>query len=120
MLRTDLAASLRDRFEDDGFLFPDYDGYCFANVPGAVASLLGADAGRSLPADTFDGVDTDEEDDVTQVQLTFGPFSEEDLSVLDDHLGDIKEFSPEKRREVLVGHFKRLNMAGVRFEAHAD
>ncbi|WP_257300164.1 alkaline phosphatase family protein [Haloarchaeobius sp. FL176] len=59
MLRTDLAVSLRDRFEDDGFLFPDYDGYCFANVPGAVASLLGADAGRSLPADTFDGVDTD-------------------------------------------------------------
>ncbi|MFC4406186.1 alkaline phosphatase family protein [Haloarchaeobius iranensis] len=60
MLRTDVAASLRDRFEDDGFLFPDYDGYCFANVPGSVASLLGADAGRSLPADTFGGVDTDD------------------------------------------------------------
>lgn len=59
MLRTDVAASLRDRFEEDGFLFPDYDGYCFANLPGSVASLLDADAGRSLPADTFDGVDTD-------------------------------------------------------------
>jgi hypothetical protein len=59
MLRTDLAASLRDRFEDDGFLFPDYDGYCFANVPGSAALLLDADLGRSLPVDTFEGVDTD-------------------------------------------------------------
>jgi len=59
MLRTDVAASLRDRFEDDGYLFPDYDGYCFANLPGSVASLLDADAGRTLPLDTFDGVDTD-------------------------------------------------------------
>ncbi|MFD1645123.1 alkaline phosphatase family protein [Haloarchaeobius litoreus] len=59
MLRTDVAASLRDRFEDDGYLFPDYDGYCFSNLPGSVASLLDAAAGRTLPADTFDGVDTD-------------------------------------------------------------
>lgn len=59
MLRMDVAASLRDRFEDDGFLFPDYDGYCVSNLPGTVASLLDADLGRSLPADTVDGVDTD-------------------------------------------------------------
>ncbi|WP_440991371.1 alkaline phosphatase family protein [Haloarchaeobius baliensis] len=59
MLRTDVAASLRDGFEDDGYLSPDYDGYCFANLPGSVASVLDADAGRSLPADTFDSIDTD-------------------------------------------------------------
>ncbi|WP_435349033.1 alkaline phosphatase family protein [Haloarchaeobius sp. HRN-SO-5] len=59
MLRTDLAASLRERCGDAGYLFPDYDGYCFANVPGSVASLLGAEAGRSLPGDVFDGVDVD-------------------------------------------------------------
>ncbi|USZ68164.1 alkaline phosphatase family protein [Halorussus salilacus] len=58
MLRTDLAESLRAEFGEDGSLLPDYGGYCFANVPHTVASVLGADTGRTLPDDTLAGVDT--------------------------------------------------------------
>lgn len=59
MLRTDLADRLRSRTVAEGFLRPDYDGYCFANVPGTAASVLGADLSRSLPEDVLAGVDTD-------------------------------------------------------------
>ncbi|WP_121822776.1 alkaline phosphatase family protein [Halostella salina] len=58
MLRESVERRLRDDHGEDGFLFPAYEDYCFANVPHTVASLLGADTGRSLPADVFDGVDT--------------------------------------------------------------
>lgn len=59
MLRTDVADDLRRKFEDDGYLFPDYEGYCFANIPHTVASLLGVETGRTLPDDVLAGV-TDE------------------------------------------------------------
>jgi predicted AlkP superfamily pyrophosphatase or phosphodiesterase len=38
---------------------PDYEGYCFANVPGTVGDVLGVDVGRSLPTDALAGVETD-------------------------------------------------------------
>ena len=59
MLRTDAADALRAEFGEDGYLFPDYEGYCFANVPHTVTSVLGADTGRTLPEDALAGVDTD-------------------------------------------------------------
>ena len=55
MLRDELAASLRKEREEDGYLFPDYGGYCFANVPHTAASLLGVETGRTLPETAFDG-----------------------------------------------------------------
>jgi predicted AlkP superfamily pyrophosphatase or phosphodiesterase len=58
VLGTDLADRLRSRTVADGYLRPDYDEYCFANVPGTAASVLGADLDRSLPDDVLDGVDT--------------------------------------------------------------
>jgi hypothetical protein len=61
VLRTDLAAALRDDELAPGFVTPDWDGYCFGNVPDTVRSLCGADARRPLPDDVFDGVDTDAE-----------------------------------------------------------
>jgi hypothetical protein len=45
----------------DGFLRPDYEDYCFANVPATAAASLGVDLGRTLPQDTTAGVDTDAE-----------------------------------------------------------
>ena len=59
MLRTAVEKALLDEYEDDGYLFPDYPAYSFANVNPTVLSLLGADVDRSLPADVFDGVDVD-------------------------------------------------------------
>ncbi|WP_277553343.1 alkaline phosphatase family protein [Halobaculum limi] len=35
----------------DGYVFPDYENYCFANVPGTVADVLGVESGRRLPDD---------------------------------------------------------------------
>lgn len=69
MLRTGVADALLDEREEDGSLFPDYGGYCFAHVPETVLALLGADPAtiggsgpaRTLPDDVFDGVDTDVE-----------------------------------------------------------
>ncbi|MDQ2049189.1 alkaline phosphatase family protein [Natronolimnohabitans sp. A-GB9] len=57
-MRTDLERRLRDRQTENGYLFPDYDGYCFAGVPDTVASVLGADgvARRPLPDDVLEGV----------------------------------------------------------------
>ncbi|UPW00469.1 alkaline phosphatase family protein [Halorussus gelatinilyticus] len=56
MLRTDVADDLRRAFEADGYLFPDYEGYCFANVPHTVAAALGVETGRTLPDDALAGV----------------------------------------------------------------
>ncbi|WP_123533818.1 alkaline phosphatase family protein [Halosimplex salinum] len=63
MLRTDVERSLLD----EGYLFPDYEGYCFANVNPTALSLLGADCDRRLPERVFEGVDTD----VDRVVLVF-------------------------------------------------
>lgn len=57
MLRESVERRIRDDHGEDGFLFPAYGDYCFANVPHTVASLLGADTGRTLPPDVLDGVD---------------------------------------------------------------
>jgi len=67
MFRTGVAEALRADREEDGYLFPDYGGYCFAGVPPTALSVLGAgevydgrDAGP-LPGDVLDGVATDVE-----------------------------------------------------------
>ncbi|MFD1515269.1 alkaline phosphatase family protein [Halomarina rubra] len=59
MLRTDLAADLREDELAPGVVRPDYERYCFGNVPDTVLDVLGADARRPLPEDVFGGVDTD-------------------------------------------------------------
>lgn len=59
MLREEVAARLRERREEDGYLLPDYGGHCFAGVPHTVADLLGAETGPTLPDDVLAGVDTD-------------------------------------------------------------
>lgn len=59
MLRTGVEAALRRERESDGFLFPDYDGYCIGNIPDTVRSVLDTDGRRPLPDDVFGGVDTD-------------------------------------------------------------
>lgn len=59
MLRTDVERQLLADRREDGYLFPDYDGFCFANVPHTLASVLGVDTGRRLPDAVFDGVETD-------------------------------------------------------------
>jgi hypothetical protein len=61
----------------------------------------------------------DDDGDTEVTKLTF-PFTDGELSVLEDHLGPIQEFSAEKRKEVLLTYFQRLNTAGIRFEARAD
>jgi len=86
------------------------------------AERQGIDVDALDPVETLPEFDDDEDDgrDDSSVRLSFGPFSEDELTLLEEHVGDMEEFSPEKRTEVLVAHFRRLNMAGVRFEAHAD
>jgi hypothetical protein len=56
--RGDAAAALLDRQRRDGVVVPDYDGYCFANVPGTVGDAFGVDVGRGLPEDALAGVET--------------------------------------------------------------
>jgi hypothetical protein len=90
--------------------------------------LAAAADDRNIDVDALDPVDElpEIEDDDGQKseeatkRLSFGSFTESDLDVLRSHLGDVDEYSPEKRKEVLIDHFKRLNMAGVRFEVNAD
>lgn len=61
------ATALLERCRRGEVVVPDYEGYCFANVPGTVASVLGVDpgrggsegVGRALPADALAGVATD-------------------------------------------------------------
>lgn len=66
ILRADAEADLRERYGEGGSLFPAYGDYSFANVPGTVASILGANvgpldavAGRTLREDVLDGGATD-------------------------------------------------------------
>ncbi|MFC4356430.1 alkaline phosphatase family protein [Halobium salinum] len=54
MRRDDLAADLLDRQSADGYVFPAYEDYCFASVPGTVYDLFGADIGPTLPSDAVD------------------------------------------------------------------
>lgn len=50
---------LAERIEEDGYFFPDYGGYCLASVPETLLSLLDDRFDHRLPADVFDGLDTD-------------------------------------------------------------
>lgn len=72
MLRTDLADDLWDRLGDDWALWPDYGGYCFAQLPHTVADLFDVDTGQPLPADVLDGVDTDVSTVLVVVVDSFG------------------------------------------------
>jgi len=69
MIRRSVERRLRDDHEDDGYLFPAYEDYCFASVPHTVTSLLGAETGRTLPDDVFDTVDTTDVDTVLVVLI---------------------------------------------------
>lgn len=51
MTPTDRADSLVDDRSEEGFVFPDYGGRCFAGVPGTCYDVLGADVGPTLPSD---------------------------------------------------------------------
>lgn len=57
--RASAFTALADRVEEEGYFFPDYDGYCFAAVPETALSPLSDEFDRRLPADVYDGVDTD-------------------------------------------------------------
>jgi hypothetical protein len=77
MLRTGVADDLLAAHGEDGYLFPDYGGHCFAGVPATALSVLGADADAvtgpgagPLPGDALAGVDTDV--DVVVVALVDG------------------------------------------------
>lgn len=72
MLRESVERDLRDRHLSDGYFFPSYGDYCFANVPDTVLDLLGAGARRPLPADVFDGVETDVENVVVLLVDGYG------------------------------------------------
>ncbi|WP_332899344.1 alkaline phosphatase family protein [Haladaptatus sp. CMSO5] len=72
MRQDDVAADLRDRFLGDGFLFPDYADYSFANVPNTILSLFDAPTHRTLPNDVFAGVETDVENVVVVLVDGFG------------------------------------------------
>ncbi|MFB6188534.1 MAG: alkaline phosphatase family protein [Halapricum sp.] len=61
MLRSGVEQRLREEYEQNGYLRPAYDDYCFGNVPDTVRSLLSAGGRRSLPGDVFEGIDTDVE-----------------------------------------------------------
>ncbi|WP_394741584.1 alkaline phosphatase family protein [Natronococcus roseus] len=58
-MRTSLESRLRQRLSEGEYLFPDYDGYCVANVPETALSLLADGFERRLPGDALEGVDTD-------------------------------------------------------------
>ncbi|EMA47220.1 alkaline phosphatase family protein [Halococcus saccharolyticus] len=59
MLRTDLAATLREDELAPGMVRPAWEDYSFGNVADTVLSLFDDDARRPLPEDVFDGVDTE-------------------------------------------------------------
>lgn len=50
-MRSALERRLRDRLTEDGYLFPDYGGYCFARIPDTVRSVLPVDARDARPPD---------------------------------------------------------------------
>lgn len=106
-----------------------YTGLAEWECPRYDLELAEAAEERDIDVDALEPVDElpdkDEESegddsDAASVDLTVGPFTEDDLAVMREHLGEFEEYSPEKRKEALIEHFRRLNMAGVRFEAPAD
>lgn len=108
MLRTDVAESLRDEFGEDGRLFPDYEGYCFANVPATLGRVLGADDGwnaesetnssRTLPEDVLAGVDLDGIENVLLVLVDGFGFEQwrrqREHHLFLDHLSDRARVTP--------------------------
>lgn len=72
MLRDDVEAALREEFERDGYLCPDYEGYCIGNVPDTVRALCGVDADRPLPPDVLDAAHRECETVVLVVVDGFG------------------------------------------------
>lgn len=73
MLCWDAADPLLANEIAPGYIRPDYDGYCFANVPATIGSLLGADLGGStLPPTVFENVRTDIETVVVVLVDGFG------------------------------------------------
>ncbi len=63
MIQTDVE----DRFEEDdnGFIRPDYDRFCFCNIPNTALSLFGIDSERpKLPDKVFNEVDDKEPETV--------------------------------------------------------
>jgi len=61
MLDSALADELAGDELAEGFVRPDYDGFCFSRVPGTAASLVGADVGPDLPGRALDGAAADAE-----------------------------------------------------------
>jgi len=61
MLDSALADELAGDELADGYLRPDYDGFCFSRIPATAASMAGTDLGETLPERAVDGVDADAE-----------------------------------------------------------
>lgn len=61
MLDAALAGELAADELADGYLRPDYDGFCFSRIPATAAAMVGADIGPDLPERTLNGVETDAE-----------------------------------------------------------
>lgn len=62
MIRHDIADALRDDELAPGYVRPAYDDYCFANIPGTVADLVGSSGtvdSPKLPEDTLPTTDID-------------------------------------------------------------
>lgn len=59
MRREEVERRLLTERLEAGYLFPDYEDYCFANVPETALSVLDGSFDRRLPANVFDGVETD-------------------------------------------------------------
>lgn len=58
---------LADRVEDDGYVFPDYDGACFAGVPETLLSLLSDEFDQPLPPGSLDDFATGPPGDISEV-----------------------------------------------------
>ena len=70
MHRAEIERRLTERTDADGYLYPDYDGYCVANVPGSILSRLGASTEDRLPPQAFRAAP--EEFDIALVWLLDG------------------------------------------------
>lgn len=57
MLQTEIEGYLREQYQEGTALYPAYDDYCFANIPGTAASVLNVDVGPTLPNDVFGNID---------------------------------------------------------------
>lgn len=58
MFRSEVETRLREEHESEGFVFPAYEDYCFANAPNTVQSLLDVGGQRPLPDAVFEGIET--------------------------------------------------------------